>query len=49
LTVLADTKLGDLGIPEDFDGLKKKVQGQIQSLLPGQVVRRVLITEFLTL
>jgi flagellar basal body-associated protein FliL len=49
LTVLADTKLSDLGIPEDFDVLKKKVQGQIQNLLPDHTVRRVLITEFLTL
>lgn len=49
LTVLADAKLRDLGIPEDFEVLKKKVQGRIQALLPDHAVRRVLITEFLTL
>jgi len=49
LTVLADTKLSDVGDPEDFAKLKQKVQGSIQTLLPEHIVRRVLITEFLSL
>jgi flagellar basal body-associated protein FliL len=49
LTVLADAKLSDIGAPEDFAALKMKVQGRVQSLLPNHAVRRVLITEFLSL
>ncbi len=49
LSVLADTKLSDTGNPEGFASLKKKVQGRVQSLLPNHLVRRVLITEFLSL
>jgi flagellar basal body-associated protein FliL len=49
LTVLADTKLSDIGVPEDFANLKKKVQSRIEDIVPDQVVRRVLITEFLSL
>ncbi len=49
LTVLADTRLNDIGDSEDLGLLKKMVQGRIQSLLPDHVVRRVLITEFLSL
>jgi flagellar basal body-associated protein FliL len=49
LTVLADTKLSDVGVPEDFEILKKKVQDRIQSVLPDYPVRRVLITQFLSL
>ncbi len=49
LSVLADTKLSDIGDPEDLAYLKKKVQGSVQSLVPDHVVRRVLITEFLSL
>ena len=48
LAVLADTKLGDVGDPEDFAALKKKVQDRVQSMLPDHLVRRVLITEFLS-
>ena len=48
LAVLADTKLSDIGDPEDFAVLKKKVQGRVQSLLPEHLVRQVLITEFLS-
>jgi len=49
LSVLADTKLSDVGDQEDFAALKKKVQGRVQSLLPEHLVRRVLITEFLSM
>jgi flagellar basal body-associated protein FliL len=49
LTVLADTKLSEIGAPEDFAALKTKVQGRVQSLLPDHSIRRVLITEFLSL
>jgi len=49
LTVLADTKLSDVGDPEDFTNLKKRVQDRVQSILPGETIRRVLITEFLSL
>jgi flagellar basal body-associated protein FliL len=49
LTVLADTKLSDIGDPEDFTNLKKRVQSRIENILPADVVRRVLITEFLSL
>ena len=48
LTVLADTHLDDIGVPEDYDALKRKVQNRIQPLLPTHPIRRVLITEFLT-
>ena len=49
LTVLADSKQSDIGDPEDFAVLKEKVQARVQSLLPDHLVRRVLITEFLTM
>jgi flagellar basal body-associated protein FliL len=49
LAVLADTRLSDIGAPEEFAALKTKVQGRLQSLLPSHEVRRVLITEFLSL
>ena len=49
LTVLADAKLSDIGDPEDFTNLKKKVQSRIEDILPADIVRRVLITEFLSL
>lgn len=49
LTILADAKLSDIGDPEDFTNLKKKVQSRIEDLLPADIVRRVLITEFLSL
>lgn len=49
LTVLADTKLNDIGDPEDLNRLKERVQGRVQSILPARLVRRVLITEFLSL
>jgi flagellar basal body-associated protein FliL len=49
LTILADTKLSDIGVPEDFTNLKKKVQSRIEEIVPDQVVRRVLITEFLSI
>jgi flagellar basal body-associated protein FliL len=49
LAVLADTKLSDLGDPQDFAALKKKVQSRVQSLLPNHLVRSVLITEFLSM
>jgi flagellar basal body-associated protein FliL len=49
LNVLADTKLNDIGDPEDFAALKNKVQRRLQSVLPEHIVRRVLITEFLSL
>ena len=48
LAVLADTQLSEVGDPEDFTALKKKVQGRVQSLLPDHLVRRVLMTEFLS-
>jgi flagellar basal body-associated protein FliL len=48
LTELADTHLDDIGDPEDYEALKKKVQKRIQPLLPTHPIRRVLITEFLT-
>jgi flagellar basal body-associated protein FliL len=48
LTVLADAHLDDIGDPEDYDVLKRKVQNRIQPLLPTHPIRRVLITEFLT-
>ena len=49
LTVLADTKLSDIGDPEDLATLKRRVQQRVQSILPEHLVRRVLITEFLSL
>jgi flagellar basal body-associated protein FliL len=49
LAVLADTNLSDVGDPEELAALKRKVQGRVQSLLPNHLVRRVLITEFLSL
>jgi flagellar basal body-associated protein FliL len=49
LTVLADTKLNEIGDPEGFATLKQRVQQRVQSILPEHVVRRVLITEFLSL
>ena len=49
LTMLADTRLSDVGDPEDLAILKEKVRGCLQPLLPDHVVRRVLITEFLSL
>lgn len=49
LTVLADTKLTDIGDPDDLVRLKEKVQGRIQSVVPARLVRRILITEFLSL
>lgn len=48
LAVLADTKLSDIGDPEDFTALKEKVQGRVQSILSDHRIRRVLITEFLS-
>jgi flagellar basal body-associated protein FliL len=49
LTVLADTKLSDIGDPEGFAALKQSVHKRVQAILPDHVVRRVLITEFLSL
>jgi flagellar basal body-associated protein FliL len=49
LTVLADTKLSDIGDPEGFATLKQSVQKRVQAILPEHAVRRVLITEFLSL
>jgi len=49
LNVLADTKLNDIGDPGDLAALKNKIQDSVQSVLPDHVVRRVLITEFLSL
>jgi flagellar basal body-associated protein FliL len=49
LTLLADTKLNDIGDPEGLAILKKRVQDRVQSVLPDHVIRRVLITEFLIL
>lgn len=49
LTVLADTKLSEIGDPEGFATLKQSVQKRVQAILPDHVVRRVLITEFLSL
>lgn len=49
LTVLADAKLSEIGDPEDFANLKKKVQSRIESVVPAELVRRVLITQFLSM
>lgn len=49
LTVLADTRLSDIGDPEDFANLKKKVRARVESIVPADNVRRILITEFLSL
>lgn len=49
LTVLADTKLSDMGDPEDFTNLKRKVQSRIETIVPADLIRHVLITEFLSL
>ena len=49
LTVLADTQLSDIGDSQDLALLKKKVQDRIRPLLPGHAVRRVLITQILSL
>lgn len=49
LTILADAKLSEIGDPEDFANLKKKVQSRIESVVPAEIVRRVLITQFLSM
>lgn len=49
LNVLADAKLNDIGDPEDLANLKKKVQERVQSVVAEHAVRRVLITEFLSM
>jgi flagellar basal body-associated protein FliL len=49
LSLLADTQLGAVGDPADFERLKAKVQSRLQPLLPEHPIRRVLITDFLTL
>ena len=48
LALLADTRLTEIGDPGDLAYLKKKVQGRVESVLPEHVVRRLLITEFLS-
>jgi flagellar basal body-associated protein FliL len=48
LAMLADTKLTNIGDPEDFAALKAKVKDRVQSLLPNHPIRRVLITDFLS-
>jgi flagellar basal body-associated protein FliL len=49
LSLLADAQLSTIGDRADFEALKAKVQVRLQPLLPQHPIRRVLITEFLTL